>query len=134
MHVYVKLVDLNFCVEQSLMLETAKCFKSFKTQVLRKLQMFPMGKIMPPLSVSFRGKVRVHPLSFSPVWQTFSEISIEGIYDNKTCFSTYTTSCPRHAIVVLSNSWLSSVLQGMIFLSLFPLPAVYQILWIILTK
>lgn len=59
MHVYVKLVDLNFCVEQSLMLETAKDFKSFKTHVMRRLNMFPMGKRIPPLSVLFRGKVRV---------------------------------------------------------------------------
>lgn len=60
MHVYVKLVDLNFCVEQSLMLETAKDFKSFKTYVMRRLNMFPMGTRIPPLSVLFRGKVRVH--------------------------------------------------------------------------
>lgn len=57
MHVYVKLVDLNFCVEQSLMLETAKDFKSFKTHVMRRLNMFPMGKRIPPLLVLFHGRV-----------------------------------------------------------------------------
>lgn len=113
MHVYFKLVDFNLCVEQPLILETAKDFKFFNTQVRRRLHMFPMGKRMSPLS--FRGRVIVHPPSVSSLWQTFSEISIEGISDTKTCFSTYNTSCPRHSIVEFSNSWFNSVLQGMIF-------------------
>lgn len=113
MHVYFKLVDFKFCVEQLLVLETAKDFKSFHTQVLRRLHKFPMGKRMSQLS--FCGRVIVHPPSVSSVWQSFSEISIEGICDTKTCFSTYNTSCPRHSIVDFSNSWFNSVLQGMVF-------------------
>lgn len=113
MHVYFKLVDFKFCVEQLLVLETAKDFKSFHTQVLRRLHKFPMGKRMSQLS--FCGRVIVHPPSVSSVWQSFSEISIEWICDTKTCFSTYNTSCPRHSIVDFSNSWFNSVLQGIDF-------------------